>query len=397
MKKLFTFAAMLFAALTINAQETITCAKAVELMPAQDGSETDVEYIVVGYVTKISSNPSPSRTDASIMQQRFYLDDNKGTAETVNCYWCDLPAEASESGLNVGDKVSVKGKIINYGNKPELKNAPITIIERAEVNIETFDVDVCEAIEEGGSLNAGDSSDDIFRVSGRLSSLDNVNTYGQHTFDMACGDGVFKAYLCAGEADLELGMNDSVRVTGKLYNYNGTIEISNGKVELIEKSNVVVTAIEVNVAEAVAAVKALEKGAKTTAVYAITGYVDSIAIVFSEQYSNISFFMTDDLANKTYDLEAFRVKVSKDDAAKVAPGAKVKVTAQLQRFYKEATEDKEEIDLAETVEGGSLEIIAESAVENIFSGAKSVKRIEDGQIVIYRNGVRYNLLGSEVR
>ena len=107
--------------------------------------------------------------------------------------------------------------------------------------------------------------------------------------------------------------------------------------------------------------------------------------------------MTDDLANKTYDLEAFRVKVSKDDAAKVAPGAKVKVTAQLQRFYKEATEDKEEIDLAETVEGGSLEIIAESAVENIFSGAKSVKRIEDGQIVIYRNGVRYNLLGSEVR
>ena len=121
MKKLFTFAAMLFAALTINAQETITCAQAKQLMPAQKDAETDVEYIVVGYVTKLSSNPSPSRTDANVMQQRFYMDDVKGSAETVNCYWCDLPEEYKETGLNVGDKISVKGKIINYNDQPDTR------------------------------------------------------------------------------------------------------------------------------------------------------------------------------------------------------------------------------------------------------------------------------------
>ena len=38
-----------------------------------------------------------------------------------------------------------------------------------------------------------------------------------------------------------------------------------------------------------------------------------------------------------------------------------------------------------------------SAVETITNNVKSVKRIEDGQIIIYRNGVRYNALGTEIR
>ena len=356
--KLITLFFALMAAVSINAQETITCAQAKQLMPAQKDAETDVEYIVVGYVTKLSSNPSPSRTDANVMQQRFYMDDVKGSAETVNCYWCNLPEEYKETGLNIGDKISVKGKIINYNDQPELKNAPITMIERAEVNIETFDVSVCEAIEEGSSLNDGATSVDIFRVLGRLKGADAVNNYGQHTFDMACEDNDFKAYLCAGAEGLELGKGDSVMVTGKLYNYNGTIEISNGKVELIEKSTIEVVVVEATVAQAVAAVKALPQGGTSDDIYAVTGYVDSIAIAYSSQYGNVSFFMTDDLSNPTYDFEAYRVKVTEEQAAKVVPGAKVKVTAALKHYYKAATDDQPEIDLAETVEGGTIEYLS---------------------------------------
>lgn len=396
MKKFFTFAAMLIAAVTINAQETITCAQAKALMPAQNGSETDVEYIVVGYVTKILSNPSPSRTDANVMQQRFYMDDNKGTAQTLNCYWCDLPEEAKE-GLNAGDKISVKGKIINYNDEPEIKNGPITIIERAAVNIETFDVNVCEALEEGSSLNDGDTSDDIFRVSGRIKANDQVNNYGQHTFEMACGEENFKAYMCTGAEGLELGKGDSVVVTGKLYNYNSTIEISNGKVELIEKSQVEVVIIEATVAEATNAAKALPQGGTSDDIYAVTGYVDSIVIAYSEQYNNISFFMTDDMSNPTYDFEAYRVKVTKEQADKIDKGVKVTVTAPLKRYYVAATDEKPEIDLAETVEGGTFKFADESAVINVTNAAQSVKRIENGQIIILRDGVRYNMLGTEIR
>lgn len=396
MKKLFTFAAMLIAAVSINAQDPIpaTCAEAAAAMPAQSGSETEEVYIVTGYVTNTNGAISPSRTDASIDQQTFYMDDVKGSKKTVQGYWCNLPGHEA---LNVGDKITVTGKIMNYNNTPEIKNGDVAILERATVKIDTIDATVCEALEEGSSLNDKDYSDDVFRVYGRLKGADAVNNNGQHTFEMACGDEIFKPYNCKGEEGLELSKGDSVVVTGKLYNYGGTIEISNGKVELIEKSQEEVVIIAVTVDEAIIAAKALAQGGTSDDIYAVTGYVDSIAIAYSEQYNNISFFMTDDMANPNYDFEAYRVKVTKEQADKIDKGVKVTVTAPLKRYYVAATDEKPEIDLAETVEGGTFKFADESAVINVTNAAKSVKCIENGQIVILRDGVRYNLLGTELR
>lgn len=396
MKKIFLFCAAMMAAMTMSAQQTITCAQAKELMPAQQNDETEVEYIVVGYVTALLSNPSPSRTDANVNQQRFYMDDEKGSVKTVNCYWCDLPAEYKEDGLNVGDKISVKGKIINYNNEPEIKNGPITMIERASINIDTYDVNTCEALEEGASLNAGDTSDDIFRVHGRLKGVDDKNSYGQHTFEMACGEDAFKAYLCAG-ADLELGKGDSVVVIGKLYNYNGTIEISNGKVELIEKSQEEEVILPATVAEATSIALALDNNKTTADRYAITGYVDSIASEYNEQYGNISFYMTDDMENPTYTFEAYRVKVYEWQAARIVKGVQVTVTASLQHYHKDATDTQEAIDLAETVAGGTLVFVGFEGINNVSDNEQTIKRIENGQVVIIRNNVKYNTLGAEIK
>lgn len=396
MKKLFSFAAVLFAAMTINAQTAVTCAEAAAAMPAQSGDETTDVYIVTGYITNTNGAISPSRIDASIDQQTFWMDDNKGTKKTLQGYWCNLPGHEA---LNVGDKITLTGKIMNYSNTPEIKNGDVVILERASVNIDTIPATACEAIEEGSSLNDLDYSDDAFIVTGRLSGPDNVNNYGQHTFDLVCdgAEAIFEAYNCTGAEGLELGKGDSVRVIGKLYNYHGKIEISNGKVELIEKSTVEVTAIEATVDEALAVIAYLEPNGKTNDIYAVTGYVDSIVTAYSEQYQNISFFMTDDMAVPSYLFEAYRVKATPEQAEKIVLGVKVKVTAQLQRYHKDATETSDEINLAETVAGGELEILAEAAVDNIFNDAQVTKRIEDGQLIIYRNGQRYNATGVNVQ
>lgn len=393
MKKIFTIAAALFAALSINAQESITCAKAVELMPAQAGDATEAEYIVTGYVTQTNGAISPSKTDPSINQQCFYIDDEKGSKKTVNCYWCDLPD--GEAALNKGDKVTVQGKIMNYNGEPEFKNGKITILERAQVSTEVIEANVCEALEEGSSLNKGDYSDETFAVFGRLKGVDS-GTNGKHTFEMACGDQVFKPYNCTGAEGLELGKGDSVKVTGKLYNYNGVIEISGGTVELIEKSGSAEVVHPVTVAEALALISQMEKGATTDDRYAVTGFVVEIETEFSEQYENISFYMADDAASQARDFLAYRVKVSKDDASKVVIGAKVKVTAVLQRYYKAASGSDPEKDIAETTAGGTIEFLG-TAVEDVFGDTRSIKRIENGQIVIIRDGNRYNLLGTELR
>ena len=394
MKKFFTFAAMLIAAVSINAQEPIpvTCAEAAAAMPAQSGDETADVYIVTGYITNTNGTISKG-------QQTFYMDDVKGSQKTLQGYWCNLPTEEVEANhpLNVGDKITLTGKILNYNNTPEIKNGDVVILERATVKIDTIEVSVCEALEEGSSLNDKDYSDDVFRVFGRLKGTDAVNNNGQHTFEMACGDEIFKPYNCNGAEGLELGKGDSVKVTGKLYNYGGVIEISNGTVELIEKSGQEEVIIESTVSEAVAVVMALEPGAKTDDRYAVTGFVDSIATPYNEDYGNISFFMTDNMDAPTYDFEAYRVSVTPQQAEKIVLGVKVTVTAALQRYYKAATETLDEIDLAETVAGGSLKFAGESAVINVNNDAKSLKTIENGQIIILRDGVRYNMLGTEIR
>ena len=397
MKKIFSFAAMLFAAMTINAQSPIaaTCAEAAAAMPAQSGSETEDVYAVTGYVTNTNGAISPSRTDPTIDQQTFYIDDVKGSQKTVQGYWCNLPGHEA---LNVGDKITVTGKIINYNNTPEIKNGDVVILERATVVIDTIDASVCEALEEGSSLNAGDYSADVFRVYGRLKGQDQVNNNGQHTFEMACGENIFKPYNCSGAEGLELGKGDSVVVIGKLYNYSGTIEISNGKVELIEKSGQEEIIIEANVAEATAAAMALANGASSEDRYAITGYVDSIAIAYSDQYNNISFFMTDDMAQPTYTFEAYRVKCTADQAAQLGLGAKVKVTAAIKHYYKAATETLPEINLAETAEGGELDIIEPvQGIENIVLTEKAQKVVVDGVVYIIRDNKLFNALGTQVK
>ncbi len=399
MKKIFSFAAMLFAAMTINAQSPIaaTCAEAAAAMPAQSGSETEDVYAVTGYVTNTNGAISPSRTDPTIDQQTFFIDDVKGSQKTVQGYWCNLPGHEA---LNVGDKITVTGKIINYNNTPEIKNGDVVILERATVVIDTIDASVCEALEEGSSLNAGDYSADVFRVYGRLKGQDQVNNNGQHTFEMACGESIFKPYNCNGAEGLELGKGDSVVVIGKLYNYSGTIEISNGKVELIEKSGQEEIIIEANVAEATAAAMALANGASSEDRYAITGYVDSIATAYSDQYNNISFFMTDDMAQPTYTFEAYRVKCTADQAAQLGIGAKVKVTAALKHYYKEADPQKElpEINLAETDAGGELEIIEPvQGIENIVLTEKAQKVVVDGVVYIIRDNKLFNALGTQVK
>ena len=396
MKKIFTFAAMCLAAVSMSAQDPIpaTCEDAAAAMPAQSGSETDEVYIVTGYITNTNGAISPSRTDASIDQQTFYMDDVKGSKKTLQGYWCNLPGHEA---LNVGDKITLTGKIMNYNNTPEIKNGDVAILERASVVIDTVDVNVCEALEIGETLNPGDYTDDVFRVFGRLKGTDEVNASGQHTFEMACGENIFKPFRCLGAEGLELGKGDSVVVIGKLYNYNGTIEISNGTVELIEKSQEQEVIHEVNVAEAVRVAMALEQGKSTDDRYAITGYVDSIAIEFSEQFNNISFFMTDDLENPTFDFEAFRVAITAEEAEKLVVGVKVTVTAAIQRYYKAATETQEEIDLAETVAGGTLVFADDQAVENTFSSEKAVKRIENGQLIIIRNEAEFNVLGTQIK
>lgn len=387
MKKIFTICAALVAAMTMSAAITeMTCAEAAAAAALLEDKTAGKDSVAVtGYVTNTDGKISKG-------QQVFWMDDEKGTKKTFEGYWCNLPE--GEGALNVGDKVVIKGFLMRYSSTYEMKNGDITILERANVKFDTIPVTICEAIEEGEALADGDNTQDYFVVEGVVSTIDSQNdTYHTQQFNLTCDKNskTLQAYNVTMDGDYA-AIGDSVLIIGKLKKFGSIIEIiGDGKVT--KKSDVKIDTLSVTVAEALAAAQALENGATSKEVYAVTGYVDSISYAYSEQYDNISFFMCDDMANPVYEFQAYRAKGGKD----LNVGTKVIVTGNLIHYYKAATEDKAELHSYQMNAGATIEIVGGTeGVENITIENAATKLIENGQLVIIRNGVRYNAAGTVI-
>ena len=388
MKKIFIMSvAALMAAMSVNAEVTnMTCAEAYAAAMLLQSGETGTDTVLVtGYVTNTDEKISKG-------QQKFYMDDTKGTTKTFYAYWCNMP-EGEENPLHVDDKVSIKGFLMNYnGTTAEMKNGDITILERVVVKVDTVEATVCEAVEEAEALNSGDYSEDVFKVAGVVTAVTSTNdNYNTASFTLTCEDN--EKVLTAYNVTMNNGYcaaGDEVLVIGKLTKYNSTLEIV-GDAEVTKKGTLTIDTIQATVAEALAATKALTEGAATTEVYQITGYVDSIKTAYSADYDNISFYMCDDMKAPAYEFLAFRVKGGAD----IKVGDKVIVTGNLTHYYKAATEEgQEDTHTYETTAGATYEIIPESAVENVtIDGAAATKIIRNGQLIIISNNVEYTAQG----
>lgn len=400
MKKIFFLCAVALASVAANAQQVMTCsaaAAAATALPATDGKGTlddtnSIDVILTGYVT--NTNGTISRG-----QQTFYMDDVQGQAKTVQSYWGNLPA-GEETPLNVGDQVTLAGRIFNFnGTTPEIKNGTVTILQRVVVHVDTTLVNVCEAIEIGEALNAGEVSDDYFDVTGVVTMAGSPNTtYHTQTIDLTCEDNgkILEGYNITLQGEEYAALGDTVRFLGRLTNYNNTkVEFNGGKAWIVAKAAVtyIPKVINVTVAEAVTAGMELANSAQSVDTFVVTGYVDSIATVYSSQYDNISFFMCDDLATPTYEFEAFRAKGGEN----LKVGDKVAVKGLLQHYYKAATEEKPEINLIETVSGATLEILSAEAVSNHTEALRATKAVVANQLVILKDSRRFNTLGQQIR
>ena len=208
------------------------------------------------------------------------------------------------------------------------------------------------------------------------------------TFEVA----FYKELLPAG-FDLEIGTE--VIAVGVACNYGGTPEVKNGTVTIVGAE---VNTYEATVAEALAVGKALAQNETTKDLYKITGFITSVSTEYSEQYGNISFWMSDTEGDGAQEFQAYRAKCDASLAEKLVEGAKVIVTANIQNFHQdekpaEGDQDaKPERNIIQAV-NGSVELFS-TPVDNVFNNAPAIKFIENGQIIIIRNGVRYNVQGQ---
>lgn len=389
MKRILTLCAALVAAMSMSAEvKNMTCAEAAAaaalLQDKEQGKDT---VAVTGYVTNTDGKISKG-------QQTFWMDDVKGSKKIFEGYWCNMPE--GEAALNIGDKVVIKGFLMRYGTTYEMKNGDVTILERAVVKIDTIKATVCEAVEECEALADGDNTQDVFIVEAVVTSvLEQNDNYNTQKFNVTCEDNDkdLQAYNVTMK-DGYAAIGDKVRLTGKLKRYGSTLELVGDGV-VLEKGNVKIDTIQATVAEALAAAKALENGKISQDVYVVTGYIDSISSAYSDQYKNISFYMCDDLKAPAYEFQAYRVKGGAD----LKVGDKVAVKGNVMHFWQAATDDKAEKHAYQMNAGATYTIVTESAVENVISntGDKAVKVVRNGQIYIVKDGVEYNILGTEVK
>lgn len=415
MKKILLFGAALVAAMSMNAQQVMTCNEAYTAAKALASGDTLTvnNTVVIVEVTAYVTNGGNGQINNG--KQTFDIGETATeTEKTIQAYLCNMP-----EGIAVakGDKVKVTGKLMHYVNASgtkdlaEFVSATAEIIEKQIVEVDTIsDLSVCEIIEEGESLNAGEYSADFFEITTTLDSLTYTNKGKmQQSFFLFCDNGKRLQVYSGAMQDSILGAEgDTVKVFGKIMHFvqgeKNLVEFEGPKVWVVGKYNAVYDTIEATVAEAITIGKALDNNAKTSAVYAVTGYVDSIAYAYKN--GSMSFFMTESMDSLTYEFEAYSVDITEELAAKVQIGAKVKVTAFLQHYYKAAIVDedpekcKPEIDLVETVSGAAFELIEEApeqGFENLVLTEKAQKVVVDGVVYIIRDNKLFNALGTQVK
>lgn len=386
MKKIFLFCAAIVAAMSVNA-DVLTCAEAYEEAMKLDAGATGTETVTVhGFIT--FTNGTVSRK-----QQVFWMADTEDGGQVFQAYWANLPEPYATDGtpLPVGTELNLTGKLMNYnGTTAEIKNGDVELIKVPEVHRDTFDVTADEVLTEVLlSWKIGDISADYYNVSGKVKAItsayaenQDVPGYnGKSSFTLEVNNDTvkFTAYNCYSVEEVFPG--DSVLVLGPVQYYaKDNVEVVGGKVTITKKDHVEPEIINVTVDEAVE--EALKHDVKWVSydTYVVTGTVDSISYRYQADKGTQSFYLA--TTNETAKFCAYSCKVPSE----IGVGNKVTVKGKLQLFA---------ADLAE-ISNGEVEIISQG-IENTFDGEKATKRIENGQVVIIRNGVKYNALGAEVK
>ena len=124
----------------------------------------------------------------------------------------------------------------------------------------------------------------------------------------------------------------------------------------------------------------------------IRGYVTEMIEAYNDKYKNITFWMADTKDGGQV-LQAFRVKPFSDVEQSLKVGDFVEVIGSLILYTKDG------VSIPEVNAGGSVKLITagNTAVDNVTVDQQATKFIQNGQLIIIKNGVQYNALGQVIK
>ena len=122
--------------------------------------------------------------------------------------------------------------------------------------------------------------------------------------------------------------------------------------------------------------------------YVVRGYVTEVAYAYSEKNGNLSVWLADTKTGKNT-IEAYKAVPVSEVEKSLAVGDYVEVVGDLTKFNT----------TPELAAGCSIKKLANptTAIDNTTLRTPSVKTIENGQLVILRDGVKYNAMGVRLQ
>lgn len=208
-----------------------------------------------------------------------------------------------------------------------------------------------------------------------------------------------EAFICSAPKALMPGTKVTVNANIKKYvnGSNTTINLTNGEATIVSEP----TLEEISVSQALEIAEKLPASAvgenSYTKVYRVvgvhTGYYKSGTDdgTWKEKYNNESFFMADELGVQS-GFVAYRAAtgVSIEEGADVAVVGKVRKSV----YQNKSGETK----TGYQISYGVAEPYSPSAINNVNAeNVKAMKVIENGQLFIIRNGVKFNAAGAVVK
>lgn len=259
-------------------------------------------------------------------------------------------------------------------------------------------ITVAKAIEIGTALDDNKETTEAYTVEGYCAKLYGrySDQYGSQSFYMSDDKNAdpslktynFEAYQC--KFPNFVLPQSKVTVTGKIKKYVSdksvtTIEIVQGEGAILEAGPEITV---VGVTEAVEIGNALADNAYTNKYYSVRGYAVKAYDKTEKGYQTI--FMADE-TGAFGPFEAFSVDPGKDWT--IAEGDYLEVIGLIQKYVKSGSDPQIEIS-----NGFANQLEEPSAINNVNAqSVKAMKVVENGQLFIIRNGVKYNAAGAIVK
>ena len=301
-------------------------------------------------------------------------------------------------GAGPTDTMTIKAVYGEHNGQPQAPSAVfVSVLKGPGVEIDT--VNVAEAVAIAKTLSPAASSSlstcETYVVGGFVAKVKDATAKTYFLSDDANATyGEFQAYKCS-SIDSEVNVGDYVLVRGQIMNYNGgtysNYEISGGL--LVHGVAPEPTELDtVTVEDAAAIALALENNESTTVNYAVRGYVAKIEEEYSEQYGNISIYMTDDATSTYGALQCRHANIDAEAGQALAPHDKVLIVGKLtNNFYNDKNTAQ--------IDRGKLTVEEKAqAIEKILLNDPQIKKvIMDGVVYIVRDGKMFDLQGAQVR